>query len=139
MDSFLTPSMAPLPGGKALIFGASTTTGAEAYDPATNRWSRTANMFTRRPNSPAWTVLPDGRVFVIGGSATATFAEIYDANTNKWAVSVSGSVRQYPTATLLPSGKVLVAGGQNGSGAPLSSVQIEMARSASETSTTSYP
>jgi hypothetical protein len=67
------------------------------------------------------TLLPDGRVLVVGGAvslppeppypATAT-AEIWDPGTDTFGPTGSlAEPRSYHTATLLPDGRVLVAGG----------------------------
>jgi hypothetical protein len=64
--------------------------------------------------------LTDGKVLVAGGTdlfdgtndATLASAEIYDPATGNWTPTASMSQpRQTHTATLLPSGKVFVAGG----------------------------
>jgi hypothetical protein len=96
---------------------------AEIYDPATNTWTKAANMSTGR-FQPTMTVLKDGRVLVAGGSGDVETpdgihaavplesAELYDPDTNSWTDVPSMSVpRSLATATLLESGEVLVAGG----------------------------
>src|SRR5258706_12664133 len=62
------------------------------------------------------TVLPNGKVFVVGGydatGATLASAELYDPATGVFTATGTMSVpRQEHTATLLPNGKVLIAGG----------------------------
>jgi hypothetical protein len=113
----------PLQNGKVLIVGGALTSAsdpvatAEIYDPATGTFTMTSAMATAREQHTA-TLLTDGRVLIVGGATsegagapTAT-AEVYDPSTGSF--SVTGSMaegRTYHTATLLPSGKVLVAGG----------------------------
>ena len=81
-------------------------------------FENTGNMAQVRAAHTA-TLLPDGRVLAAGGETAGNFvsaigsAELYDPASRSW--SVTGSlinVRAYHTATLLPDGDVLVAGGQ---------------------------
>jgi len=84
-----------------------------------NVWSVAANLLL--PMAPGFTAtaLNDGRVLVVGGENNLTDdiiadAEIYDPVENTWtAVASMNIARQYHTATLLASGKVLVSGGSN--------------------------
>jgi hypothetical protein len=99
---------------------------AERFDPKTNTFSAVGSMTYPRANHAA-VRLQDGRVLVVGGSddnfpATDQFtpgeliatAEIFDPATGKF--TPTGDLitpRNNLTATLLASGKVLVAGGWN--------------------------
>jgi hypothetical protein len=118
-----------LQNGKVLIVGGALTSTsdpvatAEIYDPATGIFTMTHEMATAREQHTA-TLLADGRVLIVGGTTstgtsdlqpTAT-AEVYDPSTGSFSVTGSmAEARTYHTATLLPSGKVLVAGGDENS------------------------
>ncbi|WP_224366226.1 kelch repeat-containing protein [Hyalangium versicolor] len=113
-----------LPSGKVLVAGGwgeveGSLASAEVYDPAAGTWSPTGSMSTARRRHTA-TRLPSGQVLAAGGegggsSTTNTpfnSAELYDPATGTW--SPTGSMitaREEYTATMLTSGKVLVAGG----------------------------
>ena len=77
-------------------------------------WTYTGNLNNAR-NDPTATLLPNGKVLVVGGSTSGGFlnsAELYDPTTGRW--SAAGHLqtpRVSHTATLLLNGKVLVAGG----------------------------
>jgi hypothetical protein len=106
------------------------TAGAELYDPSSGTWSATGSLATGR-GYHGMSLLFDHQVLAVGGStlvgnkAVATdSAELFDPTTGNW--SSAGSLaagRIYPTATLLVSGKVLIAGGHSGSGT-LSSAEL---------------
>jgi hypothetical protein len=115
-----------LQNGKVLIVGGALTSTsnpvatAEIYDPATGTFTMTGAMATAREQHTA-TLLTDGRVLIVGGGspvsgssglqATAT-AEVYDPSTGSFSVTGSmAEARAFHTATLLPNGTVLVAGG----------------------------
>jgi hypothetical protein len=114
-----------LPDGKVLILGglnsnslpASALSAVELYDPATGVFTATAGKMTTPRDLATATVLPSGKVLVVGGydatGATLATAELYDPATGGFtATTGSMSVpRQEHTATLLPNGKVLIAGG----------------------------
>jgi WD40 repeat protein len=116
-----------LPSGLVLVaggFGLSGRPGAsELYDPARDLWLPTGSMGTARDYHTA-TLLPSGKVLVVGGYADSPMgstptdsAELYDPASGTWsAVASSRQARVSHTATLLPSGKVLVAGGHNNMG-----------------------
>jgi hypothetical protein len=122
-----------LQSGKVLVAGGVTTgdmdvSSAELYDPANNTWSPAGSMSTRREGHTA-TLLPGGKVLVaggyyyIGGDHFLSSAELYNPVSNSW--SSAGSMitpRESHTATLLPGGKVLVAGGYYFDGTTLHSL-----------------
>ena len=114
-----------LPDGRVLVAGGReffyALASAELYDPATGSWTPTGGLAIRRRNHTA-TLLPDGRVLVAGGSQespsgsgdfSVASEELYDPASGTWT-STGNLVtpRDGHTATLLPSGKLLVAGGQ---------------------------
>lgn len=105
-----------LASGQVLIAGGSFNS-AELYDPLTQTFTATGSMASWRENFGS-ALLPNGKVLVAGGNPTTSCAgatadaEIYDPSTSMWSSAGSMSVpRNKTTATLLPSGKVLVAGG----------------------------
>ncbi|WP_245589404.1 Kelch repeat-containing protein [Amycolatopsis balhimycina] len=99
--------------------GAQTFADAALHDPVTGQWTITGSLITSR-RGHTLTVLNDGRVLAAGGAhghpssrpwAQAS-AEIYDPATGTW--TATGSLHQsrlVHSATLLPDGRVLVAGG----------------------------
>ena len=117
-----------LPDGKVLVAGsyinsADPLASAELYDPGTGRWTATGTMRHGRGGHTA-TLLLDGKVLVVGGGAEDTeleggprsaTAELYDPITGSWTTIASMTeARKGFTATLLPDGRVLVAGGDGG-------------------------
>ena len=84
-------------------------------------WQMTGSLATARGGHTA-TLLPDGRVLVIGGSDRGYFfgrplasAEIWDPASRSF--SAAGTLREARathTASLLPDGRVLVIGGDDG-------------------------
>ncbi len=116
-----------LKNGKVLIAGGAVgqlepVAIAELYDPATGAFSETTSMVFPRQGHTA-ILLTDGRVILAGGAPTGTDvdyfpiapAELFDPASGNF--SVTGSLtfaRILHTATLLPTGKVLVTGGRVG-------------------------
>jgi hypothetical protein len=120
--------------GRVLMTGASSrvtfgnytfpvyTTAAELYDPATGMFTPTGSMVQPQGGATV-TRLADGRVLFAGGAQVSdgggqlvitrlATAELYDPATGTF--SVTGSMthpRNDHTAALLPSGEVLIAGG----------------------------
>jgi hypothetical protein len=109
------PSFVPL----ALVLGALAPNSPIAQSANATSWITNSPMSVGREWHTA-TLLPDGKVLVTGGVTnyaapsylTTATAECYDPNNGKWlACSAMSRVRALHTATLLPNGKVLVAGG----------------------------
>jgi hypothetical protein len=91
---------------------------SELYDPVSGTWGDTRVLNTARGDHTA-TLLPNGEVLVAGGYnwttgviADVDGAELYDAGRAAWVnTSRLNTARWAHTATLLPDGSVLVAGG----------------------------
>jgi len=121
-------TMTLLPDGRVLAAGGCRTpicsallAGAELYHPRTGTWTQTGAMHERRAFATA-TLLLDGRVLVAGGitggcpnfvcQGITGSAEIYNPRTDVWTLTgTMHQARARQTATLLPSGQVLVVGG----------------------------
>jgi N-acetylneuraminic acid mutarotase len=97
---------------------------AELYDPVADEWTMTGNLGKTVRGCTA-TLLSDGRVLVTGGMdrpwtgnvPASASAAVYDPSTGTWgATSDMLEGRSEHTATPLPDGRVLVAGGIIGLG-----------------------
>jgi hypothetical protein len=114
-----------LPDGKALAAAGGQgslpnyLSSAEVYDPNSGTWTTSASLNIAR-YSPTATLLHNGKVLVVGGeegsASVNPTAELYDPTINPatgtWTVTGSlNTARNQTTATLLPNGQVLVAGG----------------------------
>jgi Bacterial Ig-like domain (group 3)/Bacterial Ig-like domain (group 2)/Galactose oxidase, central domain len=120
-----------LQNGKVLIAGGtgdgtSLVAQGELYDPTTGTFTKTGNLYTPRFNHTA-TRLNNGLVLIAGGQVAVgdgTFtetanAELYDPNAGTFSPTSSmNQARKLHTATLLPSGLVLITGGNGLSGDP---------------------
>src|SRR5262249_1120575 len=120
-----------LPDAKVLVaggeyhdaYGESTLASAELYDSASGTWTLTGSLITSRGSHTA-TLLPNGEVLVAGGGTntglvvgTLASTELYDQTSGVWTAAASlTTARGNHTATLLPAGKVLIAGGLNHDG-----------------------
>ena len=127
----------PLADGRVLVAGGIGPDGfmqgsAELYDPAAGTWTLAGSMTRPRIGHTA-TTLRDGRVLVVEGDGAPNMeslgllgtAELYDPVTGRW--SPTGNVntpRVAFTATLLDTGKVLIAGGVDNSDNALTSAEL---------------
>jgi N-acetylneuraminic acid mutarotase len=133
-------TMTALADGRVLVVGGvvsglsprqpATTVGqVEIYDPATKSWTATAPLAQPRFGHTA-TLLPDGRVLVVGGSVSKTVnsenagsetlgsVEIYSPATGRWEFATPLTTpRSGHTATTLLDGTVLIVGGEEGGAA----------------------
>ncbi len=129
-----------LPSGMILVAGGcvsnclgATTASAELYNSVSGKWSSTGSM-TKARTYFAMVLLPSGKVLAAGGctglnangcSGVTAKAEIFDPSIGKWsATGPMIAARGNHTATLLPSGKVLVAGGINSANNPIGGAEL---------------
>jgi hypothetical protein len=118
---------AMLPNGQVLIAGPQT---AELFNPATTAFTALpASGNSELQTARNWAVaarLPNGQILIAGGSATATptylqSAELFDPASDTFTALPASSSTELQTARSgavaapLPNGKVLIAGGWNGS------------------------
>jgi len=116
------PSQTPSPSSSP-VASPSAVPSPSVVGPRAASWTQTGSMITPRESHTA-TLLPDGKVLVAGGlgsyvdpsgayvRGSLALAELYDPATGTWTATGSmGTARESHTATLLPDGKVLVAGG----------------------------
>jgi hypothetical protein len=109
-----------LPSGKILVVGGTphytsleAPTTAELFDPVTDEWSPTGSLTHERYEHTA-TLLPSGKVLVVGAPRRPQPAELYDPATGTWTLTGQPLLaRSQHSATLLPSGQVLITGGYN--------------------------
>jgi large repetitive protein len=105
-------------GGGAGTSGSSGAAGAAGSAGNVGSWSATGAMADRRGFEFTPTSLASGKVLVAGGHVPGSTypitakAELYDPATGTWSAAGSlAKARASACSTLLPSGKVLVAGG----------------------------
>ncbi|HWR34399.1 MAG TPA: kelch repeat-containing protein [Clostridia bacterium] len=132
-----------LPDGRVLIVGGRDNNcelncpvyslkSAELFDPVTGQFTATGSLQISRFDHTA-TLLPDGRVLILGGETTENIGQTDQINTGEvWDPATGqfttfGSMthgRSLHTITLLNNGKYLVAGGNNWNGAPSVTTEI---------------
>jgi len=102
----------------------------ELYNPGTGTWSPSGTMTSPRYVATA-VFLPNGKVLIAGGTSTSAesgalnSAELYDPATG--TVTPTGSFignRFFAAATLLDNGMVLMTGGANSTGTPISTANL---------------
>ncbi|MFC1679557.1 kelch repeat-containing protein [Elusimicrobiota bacterium] len=114
-----------MPDGRVLILGGVNTAGTPQttmiiHDTRNASYYSAGALPVARASHTA-TILPDGRILVAGGlgagAAILNTTDIYDPQANTWDAAPpsmgAGNNRHSHTATLLPNGRVLIAGGQN--------------------------
>lgn len=121
-----------LPSGKVLVVGGDSRT-SELYDPATGKWTLSGALGVSRYDVTV-TLLNNGQVLAVGGDRDESSAqslgllgtcELYDPATGTWRRTGSlDTPRAGFTATLLPNGEVLVAGGVDNADKPLDTAEI---------------
>jgi hypothetical protein len=121
--------------GQVLVAGGYNGVGlnsSEIYDPASGTWSTVASSMGAKRYRAAATLLPSGKVLVTGGQSSNSplsamkTAVIYNPATQTWTPSNSTmtTARVFHSSTLLPGGKVLIAGGINTAGVTLHTAEI---------------
>ncbi|WP_257305373.1 Kelch repeat-containing protein [Geothrix campi] len=105
--------------GKVLVAGGSEDNPVtELYDPTNGTWGSAGSLNQAR-DACAATLLVDGKVLVTGGNKEGSgtcSAEIYDPGAGTWTLTATPTAMRWPerrhhTITLLPDGRVLMAGG----------------------------
>jgi hypothetical protein len=120
-----------LNNGKVLIAGGASVPAAELYDPFTETFTPTGDM--TEAGADTATLLPNGAVLVTrcvdycDDASNPGHAELYDPSTGTFSRTgdmVDPNQGARPTATLLTSGKVLIAGGSLGDSGGSASAEI---------------
>lgn len=119
--------------------GANSTTACQRWNPATLAWGAAASMPSARAGHHYNQVtLADGRVLMTGGvavpglltaasSAPIAAADVYNPTANTWAAVNMANARALHSATRLADGRVVVAGGAQGTLlAPVSIANVDI-------------
>ena len=113
-------------GASTFTPGASTLKTVEAYDPATNIWTKKADMPTSRATSAAVT---DGMIYAIGGvnyggGPGLSTVEVYDPVSDKWTTKTAMPTPRKFLSCCAAEGKIYAVGGVNSGGSALATVEI---------------
>jgi N-acetylneuraminic acid mutarotase len=134
----LNPTATLLGDGRVLIAGGyngAFVSSADVYDPSTATFEVTTGAMTAARDGHTATLLSSGKVLITGGCNNSesgsvvcdtylNSAELYDPETDEFtATGNMSTARTGHTATALPDGRVLIAGGMNATG-PLSAAEI---------------
>lgn len=133
-NSRVDPTVTLLNDGRVMVAGGETVpsepTDTEIWDPTTGTWSLVGALIEGRRLHTA-TLIPGGKVLVSGGYLANGSAivykecELFDPATGIWSQTGELDTGRYQfTATLLPDGKVLAAGGTGENLANLGSAEI---------------
>jgi hypothetical protein len=150
--SRLAPALTRLPNNQIMVSGG-VQVGflfgipiSAVSTPTVQRWTPTTAQWTSGPNMPQGraghhdnqVTLADGRVLMTGGvlvpsllnaaaAAPISGADVYNPTTNTWATFNMPTVRALHTATRLADGRVIVAGGAQGTlTAPVSIANVDV-------------
>jgi N-acetylneuraminic acid mutarotase len=132
----------PMGRGAVLVVGgvgedaATALATAELYDVASNDWAATGPLAQPREGLTATLATKDGNVLACGGYYSTrrdtgigfvlpSEAERYDPGAKRWGMAgTMAQGRVAHTATVLPDGRVLIAGGQAGDGSYLATAEL---------------
>ncbi len=118
--SLTNPIAVLLNDGRVWALNMVTGQASYIYNPSTNTWASSLNSAPYRNNAGARAVaLKNNKVMVVaslgGGSVQPQAAQLFDVATQTWSTTnLMGHIREYASLTMLPSGRVLAAGGQQG-------------------------
>jgi len=123
-----------LSDGRVLLAGGGNDDGpladAEIYDPVTDTFAKTASMSAPRVGAVA-IKLSNGKVLILGGSSTGSYsdglasADLFDPEQETFvSTGPMREARTFFTASPLPDGRVLVAGGLSKTGSTIKTAEI---------------
>lgn len=110
-----------LPDGRVFVAGGDGNEKTDLYDPATNNWSAGPDLTS--PHAFGKVVLTtDGKVVVAGASP---IAELWDPKEAGFTTLAKGlTVRRLGAVAALPRGEVLLIGGEDPTGLPITSTDV---------------